>query len=746
MPTALYRPLYRPLFLLAALLLARPATAADDCPSGLQSRPADRPVIGLVLSGGGARGAAHIGVLKVIEELGIPVDLVVGTSMGSIIGALYASGTPVSDIHRIVGDTDWYAVLNDGPPYRELTLARKREKRDFQLGGRIGIGKDGVKLPTGFTAGQNVQLMLRSLTRHVSDIPCFSNFAIPFAAVATDAANGEAVVLDHGDIVTALRASMAIPAYFTAVEFNGRLLIDGGPANNMPVSIARAMGADVVIAVDISTPYSGREELRDVFSMSMQMTTILARRAADEERKRLTARDVLIVPVLNDVDTLGFDSMPQAVVAGEAAARERLSAMPWVGRLEPQARPSARFGTRYMAARRPVRVGKVTVTGDTALPDTQITDRLGLVEGEPLEEHQLHRAVTRVYGLDYFSTVDYRRIPNGEADDIRLDIRSRSWGPTYLQFGLGLYDNFQGINRYSLGASLTATQVNRLTGQFNLQANLGSTQRLYAEFYQPVTVGAALFAAPWGLYDRHNVDIDAGGTPIARLRAGSEEGGLDLGWAGRNGELRLGYGWGYRRLDHLIGAAALPAFTTGVGYMRLRGEIDRQDQRDFPSRGTRIDALAEYGRPGFGSDGSFDRVRVDAAQVHSWGEQHVLMGVATEFLNVDTGMVLEPSRTGGPLALSAFNPGELTGDNAASLRLLTYRKMNNFPVLKFYAGGGLEFGGSWNGSPADVDIRQLWPGVTVFAGLSTPVGPLLLVVGQSENDRRAVHFQLGYRL
>lgn len=729
--------------------VAAPAAAdAPVCPDVLSQRPADRPVIGLVLSGGGARGAAHIGVLKVIEELGVPVDLVVGTSMGSIVGAMYASGTPVADIDRVVRETNWYEVLGDGPPYRELTITRKREKRDFALGGRLGIGKEGMKLPTGFSAGQNVQLMLRGLMQHVSDVPCFQDFAIPFAAVATDAATGDAVIMDRGDIVKALRASMAIPAYFTAIEHEGKLLIDGGPANNMPVTLAREMGADVVIAIDISTPYFSREQLRDMFSISMQMTTILARRAADEERRRLGSDDLLIVPELDGIETLDFAGMPKAIAAGEKAARETLAGWRWVDRTPMHDRPSARAASRYMQARKPARVGKVTVAGSSTLPAEQIIDRLALEEGDPLDDAALHKGITRVFGLDYFSAIDYRRTPSGDGvhDNLRLDVRSREWGPTYLQFGLGLYDNFDGITRYTLGASLTATQVNRLTGQFNLQVNVGSTQRFYAEFYQPVTVGAALFVAPWALTDRHDVDVAPAGLQVARLRAATDETGLDVGWAGRHGELRLGYALGQRDLGLTIGTPTGPSFSTDTGYVRLFGELDRQDDRDFPTKGTRLKALGEYGRPGLGSEGDFDHVQFALTHAKTYYGQQLLLGITAETVDVNGISLLEPSSTGGPLNLSAFNTGELTGDNAGSVRLMTYRLMNNFPIVKFYAGGGLEYGGAWNGAPTDVSERQLWPVLTAFAGLSTPIGPIMLVAGFSENNRRAVHFQLGYRL
>lgn len=719
--------------------------AADQCPVGIDKKAiGDRPVIGLVLSGGGARGAAHLGVLKVIEEMGIPVDVVVGTSMGSVVGGLYSSGLSVADIERVVRDNDWTQVLSDGPSYEELSMTRKREVRNHQLGGRLGMSANGIKLPTGLREGQNVRLMLRHLTRHVSDIHCFNQLALPFGAVATDVETGEAVVLDHGDLVTAMRASMAIPGYFSPVELDGRVLVDGGPANNMPVSLARAMGADIVIAIDIGTPMSKRDKMTNLVGISMQMTTMLARNTADQERRALKKDDVLIVPDLDTVATLDFEEMGDAITAGEAAARKALADYPWRSVVAPEQLPSARFAQRLAITRAPAKLAGVSVTGDKIVPPEQVTDRFRMRPGDDLDDKSINEGIARAYGLDYFSIVDYTRTPGEDGDALALEIRRRSWGPTYVQFGLGLYNNFEGISRYSLGANLTMTELNRFTGQFNLQAQVGDVYRLAAEFYQPITAGAALFVAPRLLYDRHNFDIYYEADLLARLQAGAEEGGIDLGWTGAHSEWRLGYAAGLRRMALLIGPPVFPAESYDSGHLRMTGEYNTLDKAALASKGSQIDWLAEMGRPEYGSDGSFDHLRLRASHTFLTGRQRIQIGIGAETVDTRGGIVLEPAQLGGSFEMAAFADGELSGDNAAFARLATWWQAKEKALLPVYVGAALEYGGAWTGNPSDVTETDMWPTASLFAGVSTPIGPVVLTGGVSEHGRSAVHFQLGH--
>ncbi len=705
-----------------------------------------RPVIGLVLSGGGARGAAHVGVLRVLEEYGIPVDIVVGTSMGSIIGALYASGWPVDDIEKIVNDTDWNAVLDDGPPFVDYSTVRKREMRAYSLGGRLGIGSKGIKLASGFREGQNIGLMLRDLTRHVSDITCFRDLAVPFAAVATDAETGEEVVLDHGDIVKALRASMALPGYFSPVDIDGRLLVDGGVANNMPVSLAREMGADIVIAVDIGTPMASRDQLRSMFSVSQQMSVMLARRGADRERRSLHDRDVLIIPELSDIKTLDFPEMPAAVKAGEQAARLDLLNFPERNQEQAGQLPAARFAEKLADSHQATRLHHVHVTGDVIVPEEQILNRLGLAEGDRLYRSKIDRAITRIYGLDYYSTIDYRREPRADGtEDLVVMPVGRTTGPNYIQFGLGMYDNFEGTNEFVLGASLATTELNRLTGQLLLQFQLGATQMLHAELYQPITGSGHVFVAPGLLSESHNLDVYAGANPYARYQVSTHTMSLDIGWAHRTGEWRIGYGRGEQRLNRLIGVPAFLNFDSDLGYLHVRAEFDNQDRRDFPRTGIRAEFDAAFGDQSLGATDKYDAGHLTAEFAGSAGAQTWVFGLHGASQHTHGSMALEPVTLGGPLLMSAFSRDELVGEQAAMVRLGTYRQFNRLNWLQAYAGASLEYGGAWSGDISDMRSDDLWPVAAAYLGMTTPLGPVMLVGGISEQGHRALQFQLGYR-
>lgn len=728
-------------------LFAGPAPAATPPASACSGNPVvaplpERPRVGLVLSGGGARGAAHVGVLKVIEEYGIPVDLVVGTSMGSIVGALYAAGMPVQELETLVNDTDWPAVLSDAPPRTSLALRRKAEDRAFATGGRIGIGPHGIRLPAGAREGQNVRLLLRDLTRHVAGISCFSQLPLPFSAVATDALTGESVTLTQGDLVTALRASMAIPGYFSPVAVDGRLLVDGGVANNMPVSVARAMGADVVIAVDIATPLASREQLRNVFSVTLQMSTILARRGADLERATLTGNDLLVQPELGGIATLDFPRMKQAAEAGEKAARTALAAFPLHGRTAPGQYPAARESARWQAARAPVTVAAIRISGDPVVPEQQLLDRLNITPGDTVDSRGIQRAIGRVHGLDYFSVVDYRLTDDGT---LTLEPVARDWGPNYLQFGLSLYNNFDGFDHYELGASYTATALNRLTGQLFVQVLLGDTQRLYAELYQPTSQRGSLFVAPWGLYERGSMDLYLDDRPVARLRTGREELGVDLGLTRRFAEWRLGAGFGTRRIDPLIFLVPTAQFRESVGYWRTTGFLDTFDHRDFPGNGSLLRLLGEAGRTGLGANADYNLGTLQFDHAWSIGRYALEAGTTLKSQQASPGMTLQPLQLGGVLNMSAFSEGELTGDHAGMVRLSLRRPLNELRWLRVHGGVSLEYGGTWAGSFDDAADADLWPVAAAFIGLNTPLGPVWLIGGISENEHAAVQMQLGTR-
>ena len=278
-----------------------------------------RPRIGLVLSGGGARGGAHLGVLKVMEELHIPIDVIVGTSAGAIVGAAYASGMPLPQIEKEMGLLRTELLFRD-VDRRETPLRTKANDAINYLGPEIGLKGGSLALPKGVVAGVSIEAVLRQLTVRQRDDD-FDKLPIRFRAVATDLASSQMVVIDRGSLAVAVRASMAIPAVVDPVELDGRLLVDGGLSRNLPIDVARSLGAERIIAINIGTPLRTREEITGILTVSDQISRILTNTNVNRSLTELTPDDLLITPDLGPVQTADFDRLLEAAAAGEKAAR-----------------------------------------------------------------------------------------------------------------------------------------------------------------------------------------------------------------------------------------------------------------------------------------------------------------------------------------------------------------------------------------------------------------------------------------
>ena len=295
------------------------ATPAGEAPAGAASPT--RPRVCLVLSGGGARGMAHIGVLRVIEELKVPVDCIAGTSMGAVVGGLYASGMSAAQIEATMRSVNWQEAFRDAPPRRDLNFRRKQDDRNFLVRLPLGVKHYHVLLPKGFIQGQTLQETLRQLTLPFSNTTNFDELPTPFRAVATDLVTGDAVLLEKGDLSIAMRASISAPGVFAPVEYQGRLLVDGGIAENLPIDVARAMHADILIVSDVSFPLQPRDKLDTALSISNQMLAIMVRKNADHQKASLGPDDILIEPSLGTSPPTDFTIAASTILQGEAAAR-----------------------------------------------------------------------------------------------------------------------------------------------------------------------------------------------------------------------------------------------------------------------------------------------------------------------------------------------------------------------------------------------------------------------------------------
>src|SRR5882757_9720947 len=377
--------------------------------------PLLRPRICVVLSGGGARGIAHIGVLKVLEDLKIPIDCIAGTSMGAVVGGLYASGMNAREIESTMRSVDWQEAFRDTPPRRDLAFRRKQDDRNFLVRLPLGLKHGQILLPKGFIQGQKLQETLRQLTLPFSNSTDFDSLPTPFRAVATDLETGSAVLLDKGDLAVAMRASISAPGVFAPVESQGRLLVDGGLAENLPVDVARQMHADILIVSDVSFPLQSRAALDSALSISNQMLAILVHKDTDRQRASLGSSDVLIEPVLGTTSSTDFTVANSTIAAGENAAHTMLA------RLDPLSVGDAAYHG-YLARRASRGPGLpaikfVRVDEQSKRYEKTILAEMQPLVGKPLNIDAVGTRITELYGLGNFETLDYALVKQGRGTE-----------------------------------------------------------------------------------------------------------------------------------------------------------------------------------------------------------------------------------------------------------------------------------------------------------------------------------------
>ena len=713
-------------FILIALLLLHGAAFA-----------AERPRIGLVLSGGGARGVAHVGVLRVLEQLHVPIDVITGTSMGAIIGGLYASGMSPDAIEKALGGIDWTATLNDRPDRRSRPFRGKQKEADLLIPSFVGFSEGRAKLPVGLLDGQKAMLVLKKLTRPVAGIHDFDRLPIPFHAIATDIGNGEAVVLRRGDLALAMRASMSIPAVFSPVKWRGRLLVDGGVADNLPVAEARAMGADILIAVDISTPLEPRDHLDNVLTITNQLTSIMTRANTERSLRSLGPRDILILPELGDLTTTDFERGLEAVAPGTRAAlaqRKRLERLAAV-------RLATRPHRRRSAVPAPI-VDFIEFDNRSRLSDSAITARFHLRVGKRLDIAHLEHSIARLYGEDIFQRVDYDIVRRGGRTGLRIHVIEKSWGPDYLQPGLRLSGNLQGDTSFDLSLGYTLTNLDPRGGEFRGILRLGESPRLFAELYEPLDDAGERFINPQAEYLAYNVGDYVDGIERAEYRVHQFRLGLSGGRLFDNwGELRGGLDWrvGDRRLR--TGDPSLPELNFVDTSLFLRFTSDTLDAFAFPAEGTA--SLLEWraARHLLGGDDSYQQFRLEGALATHRGRNRLLLKARAGFTLDDDAPVQSLFRLGGFGRLSGFERDELAGQHFLHLFAGYYRRINDFQLLPVFAGATLEAGNTWQ-RRADID-GHLRLGGSLFLGIDTLAGPLYLGLGLAEGGRGNAFLYLG---
>lgn len=730
--------LFLALFFLTVTCAASAAARAAGPPAGAGK-------VCLVLSGGGARGAAHVGVLRVLEELRVPVDCIVGTSAGAAIGGLYASGLSPDEIARFLRDMDWDKALRDGPVRANLSFRRKQDDERYLLRMELGYADGRFHLPRGFLAGRNLDFLLKSELLHVADVRHFDRLPIPFRAVATDIETGEMVVLEKGDLATALRASMAVPGVFAPVEVGDRLLMDGGLTRNLPVEVAREMGADVIIAVNVGTPLLDEEYLGNVVGLSLQVVNVLTQQNVEESIAALDTDDILIEPRLAEVEAASFQEVERAMVLGAIAARAQA---PRLQRYAVEGGEYWRFLVRQRSGpdALPV-IREIRIRNNVAVSTRRILSRVQTRPGSKLELETLERDLEEIYQMGDFESVSFAITGDGDAHDLIIEVEEKSWGPHYLRFGLQIAEDFEGGGNYNLVFGHTRANLNPLGGEWKSELQVGDTRRVYSEFFQPINYRGSLFLAPQLEYRSESLDLFQGSRRVAEYRDKVARLALDTGvLLGNAGQLKLGLTRGEARTEPRVGALDLPTFSDAVGAWRLRLDVDTRDHPHFPRQGLRLSLAAEAQRGGLGADREYERLHATASLAHSLGANTLVLGgeYGTAF---GTALPLyDQFELGGFASLSGFRHEQLRGDEVLALRALYYRRVYTLPAYlgdAVYLGGSIEAGNVWPAGDGRVTLNELQAGGALFVGVDSILGPAFLGFGVSESGDEAFYLFIG---
>jgi NTE family protein len=729
---------------LACVLLAGSALSAEES--------LVRPRICLVLSGGGARGMAHIGVLKVLEQLQIPIDCIAGTSMGAVVGGLYASGMTAEQIDSTMRSVDWQEAFRDTPPRRDLAFRRKQDDRNFLVRLPLGLKHGQILLPKGFIQGQKLQETLRQLTLPFSNSSNFDLLPTPFRAVATDLVSGNAVLMDKGDLSVAMRASISAPGVFAPVDSQGLLLVDGGLAENLPIDVARQMHADILIVSDVSFPLQPRDALDTALTISNQMLAILVRKDADRQRATLSASDVLIEPILGSVSSTDFTAAATTIAAGELAAQGMLT------RLEALRVGDAAY-QQYLARRAARQPGVpeikfVRVDEKSQRYEKTIMAEMQPLVGKPLDTDAVAARITELYGLGNFETIDYSLVDQGQGDDedTGLEVRARrkSWGPNYVRFGLSLQDDFQGNSHYNAAARFILTEINTLGAELVTDAQIGSDQKIASEFYQPLNATRTWFVAPSVRIEGKDLPIYTNNIETADFRDREAEVGFDVGRTlGNWGEIRVGLHRTNGATHDNYGNPDLVEPSYNLGEFFVKFSYDRLDNVHFPRDGQTFSVQWDANRTDLGADTAYDKVQADWLLARSDGRNTILLWTtagATVDGNLNPTALPEFYSLGGFFNLSGLAPQSLLGPNFAIARSIYFRRISrggeglfDVPV---YVGMSLELGNTWE-HRGDMSVGSARKDGSVFIAFDTYLGPLYLGTGYDTAGDSAFSLFLG---
>ena len=737
--------------LLLALSLVLCSVVSAETVQQADSSMLTRPKVALVLSGGGARGFSHVGVIRELERLGVKIDIVAGTSMGAMVGGGYASGYSVEQMQDIILGVDWKEMFALRPDRDEINWRRRQD--DFKgLGTQeIGLSKKGVLFPDSVVPAQHLEIFLRSITRHVSSVTDLSKLSIPFAAIATDLDTGEAVVMQKDvTLADAMRSSMSVPGAFSPFPYKNHVLVDGGLAQNLPVEQAKAMGADIIIAVNAGTPLGKSKDIHSVAGVMGQMIGILTERNVDHSKSLLTEKDILITTDLTGFNAGDFQKAEAIIEAGEKSAQKYERQLK---RLAISQKAFEQWNLARQSAVQPPQarqVASVQVQGLEVVNPKSVIKSADLDLTKPITEDQIAQASAKIWATDDFTLVPYtfEPGPNG-TQTLVWRPQEKPWGYNTIRVGGKISTDFNQEHTFDFLVAHTMGWLNSWGGEWRNEAQIGKDSYFSTSFYQPLGAASPLFLMPEIRYESQRYDWYNGSShALATLKNKTLEGSLSLGLElGKASVLKAGVG--YVSAQSKVSVGEIPGYNSmddEASFVEISWQYDTLDNVNFPTKGFYLDARARrYDQMENSADPEVSDFYVETIFPWDWGDGWVSV------LSGKAGSSTIPGRypLGGLFNMSGAYYGRYSGSDMVLGRLQLAKRLQHTDVFGFpiYVGAGFEMGRVQEDVLptylSDKDLGVWKKAVSAYVAADSIFGPLYLAVGQTSDNDSAVYFFWG---
>ena len=742
-----------PLFsLLPALLIlgtVQPGLAvaqSDESGSGTQERPdcpSPRPKIGIALGGGGARGGAHVGVLQVLEEMNIPIDYVSGTSMGSIVGALFSIGLSPDTIEEEIISVDWDDLFSDRPNRADRTFRRKQDDSSFFLPVEFGIKNKGIVFSSGIIAGQKLGFAFRNPNLYLGGHNGFDNLAYPFRPVATDLATGKFFVMERGNLLKAVRASMSIPGVFPPVEWEGHHLVDGFLARNLPVDVVREMGADIVIAVDVGAlpEDTDPEKFNSMLGVGEQQGIIQARQNMDIQ---LPQADIVIHVDLGKIHTRDFKLVAETIPLGQQAAlgvADQLRELS-VSLDEYQ----SHLQDHRMIDVDMLMIDRIELVNHSAVDDRAILRNINQKTGRPLDLDRLKKDLGTIFDFGVFELVDFEIIKDAAGlATLRIIANEKFYAPNILNFGLSYSGASEGRSYLDARVRTTRLEMNRFGSELRTDVQLGRTNGIRSEYYQPVSWTRRPFVAMTLRLRNNYQDWFLGKYHLGELQERDVTGYVDFGFRlGKYGELRTGIEYGYLKANDKT-SLGLYDFEGSRGGFTTALNLDMLDAAVFPRKGYKLLSRVFFASDSFGPELNYTKIEGIGTLLDTWSKNTFILG-----LNAGTSLgtdlpEFDMFTAGGQAGLAAYQPERFRGQAYGVASLGWYRQIKGHPSpysTSWYVGAKLEAGNAWRDQDL-VSLDDLLYCASVSLMIKTIIGPLSTAYSRALDGSDSLMITLG---